>query len=210
MNTEDEINVITMPAIFEQKVFEVKELGNFLSSLFSESDETEESFLDKMSEKARELSDDYEDVKWVLAKEIDPDHHTFFVFPNDASKQYTIELPDLNDPSSDFDYSDNLTRVVDNKLFGLVVYLSVCSDWWSNDDDLNNMYMDLGQDLNVSIVYAHKAICDDNILASAPSSEYGQMISVVKEYLSPRHDEMEDHYDDYALGEDYENLYDDE
>lgn len=196
---KQKLNIITMSAVFEQKLFESKEIGSFLEDLFRDTNETAKSFLKNIKEKAAELSDDYEDTEWVLAKEIDPDHHTFFIFPSDDSKQYTIELPELDHPSIDFDYSDNLTRIVDNKLFGMIVFLSLCRDWWGDDDELNNMYMDLGQDLVSSIVYAHKDICDEGHISSGPTSEYGQMISVAKEYLSPRLDKMEDHYDDYGL-----------
>ena len=197
--------VITMPIDFQEALFKPLEDDNFLLSVFDNNQAITDDFFAILNDKAFELSNDFIADKWVVGHEPDTECHTFFLYPTDDTKTYTVKGSEL--PSSpDCEYNDEHGYdmngdeyedvVVDNKVFGLIATLATFDTYGNtNDMDISNIYMDSGQNLNECIVGIEGDLKER---MTTYSVDLDRMMGIVWLFLRDRSDDYdEDGFDDW-------------
>lgn len=195
--------VITMPIDFQTALFKPLEDDNFLLEMFNKNQALLDGFMSTLNQKACELSDDFDAGEWAIGREVDTECHTFFLYPKDNTKTYTVKGSEL--PSSpDCEYNDEHGYdmngdeyddvVVDNKVFGLIATLASFDTYaYSNDMEVIALYMDNGQDLNECIVEVEGDLKER---MTTYSVELDRMMDIVWLFLRDRNDEGDDDWDD--------------
>lgn len=202
-NNQD-LGVIEMPEVFQKLLFKIEERDVFIAKTFKSHPDQLEIFKENIEQIAKEISDDYEGAEWVLAKEDRGNDGTFFLFPQSEKKAYNVKLPRLNDDCDDDCDEDalvsldpSLTYLVDEKVFGLITLLAVFdngmyTDWI--DEEVSYFYMDIGQNLNESVVEATEHLNASKSTAPADLLNVNKMMSlVVEKYLRTRPDDISDY-----------------
>lgn len=191
--------VITMPSEFQEALFKPLKDESYVLEIFNNDKALADTFMDILNDKASELSGDFDADEWMIGREIDVDHSTFFLYPIDDTKTYTVNGSEL--PSSpDCDYNDERGYdengeeyddiVVDNKVFGLIATLATFDTYgYSDDIEINSMYMDRGQDLNECVIEVEKHL---NEWMATYSVEIDRMMDIVTLFLREREDDWDD------------------
>lgn len=206
--TVKDLKTITMPIEFQEALFKPLKDDSFMLGIFRNDKTLVDRFMSILDEQAGELSDDFNADEWAIGKEIDFDHHTFFLYPVDDTKTYIVKgsaMPSSQDLgySSEYGYDADGDEyedvVVDNKTFGLIATLATFGTYGYHDDDieLSSIYMDRGADLNGCVVDAARAL---ERQMTSYSVELDIMMDILHIFLR---DEGDDWLDDDSFDDAY-------
>lgn len=188
--------VITIPRQFQKALFKPCKDKDFILNIFDGNAGDADTFMAILNDKAANLSDDFDEAEWVIAKELDPIHesiysfNTHFLYPKEKTKTYKIDGAKI--PSSPYCDSDayfgydesgepHKDVIVDHKLFGLLATINTFDTCgYSDDIDMIMGYMDSNYDLSALIIDTEKKLRSERFTRLAPIN---RMMSVVGLYL---------------------------